>query len=475
MRDVSVRRVALPLLALLAAGGAWWACSRSDRRPTRAAPSVLVIAIDTLRADRLGCLGNPRGLTPRIDALAERGVLYEHAFAHAPWTLPSFATLFTSLPPEEHGAGGMVGDWRMLDARHETLAERFRDAGWRTHSIVNVDFLGGSFGLTQGFERVDEVHYPDNAQLRDAAATTDAALAWIRGHADERFFLFAHYFDPHARYAPPAMWRERFADPRDAKSEAFDFGEREQIARWRAGVLQLTADDFARAEKLYDGEVAYVDDEVGRLLDGLAAAGLADSTVVVLTADHGEEFLDHGDWEHGHSLYDELLHVPLIVSFPPRVAPRRVSTAVGTIDVAPTLCALASVEPGSAFRGHDLLGGPAGAEPSAAPLLAFGNFWGPPRESLRAGPWKLIASPPAKGATEERFELYEWTRDPRERDERCASERERCGALRTDLELLRDLLAARASRGAKPVLSPEEARRLDQLGYPGGDGDGDGR
>lgn len=435
---------------------------------------MLVIAIDTLRADRLGCLGNTRGLTPRIDALAARGTLYEHAFAHAPWTLPSFATIFTSLLPEEHGAGGTFRDLRVLDDRHETIAERFRAAGWRTHSIANVEFLGKGFGLTQGFEDVDEVHYDDNEQLRDAATTTDAALAWTRAHASERSFLFVHYFDPHARYAPPKEWRERFADPRDRTSSAFEFGDRQQVVRWRMGAIQLTPDDFARAEKLYDGEVAYVDHEIGRLLDGLAAAGLDETTAVVLVADHGEEFLDHGDWEHGHSLYDELLHVPMIVSFPPRVPVRRVKSAVGTIDLAPTLCALCGVEPAKAFRGHDLLGGPPDRDPPPEPLVAFGNFWDAPRESLRAGDWKLIASPPAKGSSEERFELFDWAHDPREKEERCASERVRCDAMRRDLELVRALLAARASRGAKAVLTPEQRKRLADLGYASGD-EGDGR
>lgn len=447
--------------------------SRS-RKATPAAPNVLVIAIDTLRADRLGCLGNPRGLTPALDRLAGEGASFRRAFAHAPWTLPSFATIFTSETPEEHGAGGRLGDFRALAPEHTTLAERFADAGWKTGAIVNVDFLGRSFGLMQGFEDVDARFADDNEHLRDAHATTDAALAWIEKERANAFFLLVHYFDPHARYAPPKEFRERFADPRDQRSEAFEFGSRDQVVLWRGRRIQPTEDDFRRAEQLYDGEVAYTDAEVGRLLDGLAGAGLDANTLVVVVSDHGEEFLDHGDWEHGHTLHDELLHVPMLLRQKGRIAARVIDDAVGTIDLAPTICGLAGVAPPPDFRGRDL--GPVLAGDALSPLslCAFGNFWGAPHASLRTAEWKLIERPDGAAGGGARSELYHWTQDARETSDRAATEPATRARLAEDLALLRKLFAGRARTGPRVRMSPEQRDRLRNNGYVGA-GDEDER
>ena len=456
------------LALFLAAAGAWLLLRGLRRTATPSAPNLLVIAIDTLRADRLGVLGNPRGLTPTLDRLAGEGALFRRAFAPAPWTLPSFASLFTSKTPEEHAAGGRIGDFRGLAAEHTTLAELLRDAGWRTGAIVNVDFLGRSFGLTQGFESVDERFYGDNERLRDAKETTDAALAWIERERSNAFFLFAHYFDPHARYAPPKEWRERFADPRDQRSDAFEFGQRDQVVLWRAGRIRPTQDDFERAEKLYDAEVAYTDSEVGRLVAGLDALGLAANTIVVVVSDHGEEFLDHGDWEHGHTLHDELLHVPVILRQPGRIAARAVDAPVGTVELAPTLLAFCGLDVPEGFRGRDL--GPALAGGALAPhaLLAHGNFWGEPHASLREPEWKLIERPQA-GST--RRELYRWTEDPRERTDLAEADPVTRERLEADLRLLRDWVRSRAFRAPRVVPTAEERERLRSSGYVGGEDD----
>ncbi len=459
------------VLALALGAVAWWAArgASGKRNATPERPSVLFIAIDTLRADRLGCYGNPRGLTPNLDALAARGTRFEQCFSAAPWTLPSFASMFSSLTPQEHGAGGSVlTSFLALAPEHETVAERFRAAGWVTAAIVNVEFLGRNFGLMQGFAEVDERFFQDNDHLRDARETTDAALAWLEKHAGEPFFLFVHYFDPHARYAPPPAWRARFADARDQKSDAFAFGTRDQVVLWRNGRIQPTRDDFERAEKLYDAEVAYTDDEVGRLLRGLAAAGLEATTTVVVTADHGEEFLDHGNWEHGHTLYDELLHVPWIVAQPGRVAVQSIDAPVSTIDLAPTLCRAAGVVPSPRFRGRDLsarLLGRASAPLEPAHLLALGNFWGPALESLREDEWKIVRTPVKDSV---KRELFHWRDDPREAHDRCASDAAQCERLSLELDLLERAIATRA-RAAPVTLTPEERARLRGLGYPAGD------
>ncbi len=308
------------------------ACSRDARTATPEHPNVVLIAVDTLRADRLGCYGGIRELSPRIDEIARQGARFANAFSHAPWTLPAFASILTSRTPPAHGAGGKLGDFRGLAAGIPTLPEQFRAAGYATAAVVNVDFLARPFGVARGFERLDARAFEDNENVRGAGPTTDAALAWIRDRRRGAFFLMVHYFDPHAEYRPPQPFRRRFASPVDQTDETFRFGTRSQVVEHRLRGTPLARDEVERAEKLYDGEVASVDQEIGRLLDGLSGLGIDESTLVVLTADHGEEFLDHGDWEHGHTLYDELVHVPLLLRQKGRISPRRVDAAVGHID-----------------------------------------------------------------------------------------------------------------------------------------------
>ena len=447
-------RIIVPILAGLCS------CPARARAPTPEHPSVLLIAVDTLRADRLGSSGNPRGLTPHLDALAGEGARFANAFSHAPWTLPAFASLLTSETPPTHGAGGSVGDFRGLPARVPTLPEAFRAAGYTTAAVVNVDFLARPFGVTRGFEHLDARAFEDNENVRAAGPTTDAALAWVGEHRREAFFLMVHYFDPHAEYRPPQPFRRRFASPADREDETFRFGARRQVVEHRAGRAPLVAADVERAAALYDGEVAYVDQEIGRLLDGLSGLGIDASTLVVLTADHGEEFLDHGDWEHGHTLYDELLHVPLVLRQKGRLAPRAIEAPVGHVDLGPTLLAWCGLPPCRTFQGRDLAPALSGGSLAPASLLAFGSFWGRPLASLREGDLQLIVAPGKKP------ELYRWTSDPAEKHDLALEEAARVPELQAELER-RLAAAAAASSGPGPrvELTDAQIRGLRALGY----------
>lgn len=461
------------LLLATSAGLVLAGCPAEPAQPAvPTGPNVLVIAIDTLRADALAAQGGTVGVSPRIDALAAEGVRFSAAFAHAPWTLPSFSSLFTSLPPEAHGAGGNVREgWRALSADHTTIAEQFQDAGWSTHAIVNVDFLTEPFGTTQGFQVVDAHATNDNHTSRRAGATTDAALQWLdeaRSDTDgaRPFFLFVHYFDPHAEYDPPPAWRAKFALEQDRSSTAFRFGAREHVVNHRGGRMPLDATTLARARALYDGEVAYTDDEIGRLLAGLRARGLDPNTIVVLTSDHGEEFGEHGSWEHGHTHFDELLHVPLVIRAP-GVAPRTRNEPVGLVDVAPTLCALAGVPFAPSFRGRDLSRALVGGDelPPFTGLAAYGNFWGAAIESWRGARWKRIDS----GTN---TLLYDWILDPHERSDRAANEAQAVQDSRAEsLEYLRRLDAVPPKRGPTATADDRARERLNKYGYTGGERD----
>jgi arylsulfatase A-like enzyme len=461
-----VRRTGITLAAALGLLGST-ACRREPvpaRNDDR--HNVLLIVVDTLRADKLGCYGHDGGMTPHTDALAAQGVLFEQAFAHAPWTLPSFASLLTSTYPVEHDAGGRVGRFRPLSPSARTLAECFRDAGYATGAVVNVDFLSASFGMNQGYadEDYDFEPTPDNLRMRGAEATTDAALAWIRRRGDERFFMMVHYFDPHLVYDPPMDFRRRFADPRDREDRNWVYGTRADVSALRNGEVTPDAETIGRAEKLYDAEVAYTDQEIGRLIAQADALGLGDSTVVAVTADHGEEFLDHGGFEHGHTLYAELLHVPLILRYPGGPAQHRIAAAVGQVAVAPTLCELAGVEPEPRFAGRSLLPLIDGSETTGRPILSQGNFWGPLRFAWQADGYKLIRD-------RSTIELYHLATDPAEQRNVADAEPGQRDVMRSDLDLaLKSALARQTeTRPAQPSdalqLTPAEIDRLRSLGY----------
>jgi len=432
--------------------------SEPESRPP--ARKVILIVLDTVRADRLGCYGNALGLTPNIDEFARGAVRFEQAFAHAPWTLPSIASLLTSQHPRQHGAGGQLPQFQMLPPEAVTLGEVFQRAGVATHAIVNVLFLTERLGMTQGFDTVDADAPATNVKVRRAEPTTDAALAWLEQHGDGPFLLMVHYFDAHLVYDPPAVFRERFADERDRDSTGYLFGTIREMNALRAGRLRLDRGRVERLKKLYNGEVAYVDAEVGRLLEGISQQGLDDETVVVITADHGEEFFEHGGFEHGHTHFDELLHVPLLMRAPNVKTRATVSTTVRQIDVAPTLCELTGVEADPDFVGQSLMPLMQGREEDDRPVLSEGNFWGWRREAWREGGMKLIRSfAPAE------VQLFDVRNDPGELidlAERAPEQRDR---MVEEVKLVIRAMATEAVTSKSPVLTQEEIEHLASLGY----------
>ena len=461
---VALLLITASVTSLVACGG--------KERPVPEGTSVLMVIIDTLRADKLGAYGNGRGLTPNLDALAAEGVLFEQASAHAPWTLPSTASIFTSLYPRQHGAGGDSMAFTRLARNVPTAAAVFRTAGYDTAAIVNVDFLGRTFGLDRGFDHFDAVANGNNHDARRAEGTTDAALAWLEEERDRPFFLLVHYFDPHAAYAPPQPYRRRFAEPED-RENGWVFGSREDMERLRAGRLELDPDVMRRAEALYDGEIAYTDAHVGRLIDGIDEMGLGDDLCVVVTSDHGEEWLDHGDFEHGHTLYEELLHVPLVMRLPGMREAKRIPTSVRHVDLLPTLCAITGTIRRETFEGESLLPLVRGVESDHRVVLAHGNFWTTPLTSWRDGQSKLILTP-ERGEEPARAELYRWLDDAGEELDLAGEQGDEVEALREKLVRMQKSLLAHVLGDPKRTMNvtPEMQRNLEALGY-GGDSGGD--
>jgi arylsulfatase A-like enzyme len=347
----------LPALLLLGA------CGRDGG--TRPRPNVLLVSIDTLRADHLTCYGYPRPTSPNIDRLAREGTLFARAYASSSWTIPSHMTMFTSLPPSLHGVDD-VG--RPSRPRARDLAERLREAGYQTVAFVSGPTMHAAFGFDQGFERYENTtafandDFTQGDATRPTAATrqrshqdvTSPAIAaaverWIDADARPPFFLFVHLWDPHYDYIPPPPYDTRF-DP--GWKGDFDFSNVEYN-------MAIGPDMPARALRhlvaLYDGEIASTDAAVGRIVAALEQRGWLDGTLIALTADHGEEFFDHGNKGHMTTLYEEVLHVPLLFRLPNVVrAGRRSEAIVGSVHLMPTILGVAGVTPGPEAVGRDL-------------------------------------------------------------------------------------------------------------------------
>lgn len=433
------RTIAITAGVLLAIGAGWtaWHATRPDAGPASPSPapagatsapapppparSLLLVTIDTLRADRVGAYGYARARTPAFDAIAREGTRFARAYAPAPITLPSHATLLTGRYPPGHGSrhNGM----RIRDDL-PTLASHLRGAGLSTAAFVSAFPLDPRFGLAAGFDTYD-ARLPRSGDgrpvnERPGHATVDAALAWLATHRDRPFFLWVHLFEPHAPY------EAREGVPADAPAEA-----------------------------RYDAEIAEADRQVRRVLDGLGAA--RPSTIVAITSDHGEAFGEHGEVGHSVFVYDTTLRVPLALAGPGVPRGRVHETPIGLADLAPTVLSLLGAPPmdadgvdlSPALGSQDTTSARVLYAESYAPLLDFG--WSPLR-SVRAGPWKFIEAP--------RPELFDLATDSAESHDLAARSPAEIARLATEL--------ARFGSGSLTLrfgLDAEAASRLGALGY----------
>jgi len=427
--------------------------------------NIILIVLDTVRADKLGCYGNFSGLTPNIDKFTAEAVRFENAFSHAPWTLASVASMFTSQYPCQHSAGGQLGSFTVLPDNAVTVAEIFKKAGADTGAIINVLFISEKFGMTQGFDSVDTVLSRANVRMRKASQTTQAALKWLDRPRKKPFFLLVHYFDAHLTYDPPQPFRRQFSAPQDADTSDFIFGTTADMIRYRQGRLKLGAETIGRLEKLYNAEVAYLDSEVGNLLDGISKRGLDENTIIIIVADHGEEFFDHKGFEHGHTLYNELLHVPLIIKIPGTNKNRTqkvVKSTVRLIDIAPTLCELTGTATGREFMGKSLLPLIRGQKENSRAVLSQSPMWVWGNESFawQKDGFKLIynsaGGPPA---------LFNVTDDKVEQNNLAESHNGLYEKMMQDADLIIRSIRRKNNNLQTPNLTDDDIERLRSLGY----------
>ncbi|MFT5050487.1 MAG: arylsulfatase A-like enzyme [Chlamydiales bacterium] len=441
---------AMVILLLLGATKVWIALERSLPGDLRA--NVVLITVDTLRADHLGCYGHERATSPQLDRMALEGVRFESALSQAPWTLPSMASLHTSLYPSQHGAIGMK---TVLGSETVTLAEVLQNAGYWTSAVVTHKFVGSRYGFEQGFEAFDERFIVGHKGLSSEQVTT-AVLEQIEAGLEEPFFLWAHYFDPHFSYVQHDDWD--FASGYEGQlSDPLTVDE--IVAR-----TPLAAQDVAHIKAVYDEEIAFTDREIGRLLDGVRGLGSERATVSIVTADHGEAFFERGKFGHGGDLYRELTHVPLLIagSIDESLRGTVVKRPVEVASIAATILALARVE-SSVFQGEDLLATVAdGSE--LRPSFTEGSYArgdGAIKLATVIGEWKLI-----RDLRNGREELYHVTVDPDERNDLVDGKSAEVFAA---LQRLREAMNGfeRPTHGAqqKIDLDPAEVEHLRALGY----------
>jgi len=309
--------------------------------------NLLVISIDTLRADHLGCYGYPKPTTPGIDRFSRESVLFRTAIAHAPSTEPSHASIFTSMIPAHHGA--LRAKRMPISKKVVTMAEILRSAGYRTVSFNGGGQVGASYGFDRGFELYE------SSPGRFSEKVT-AAIDWLERNADEEFFMFLHTYEVHAPYDPPAGRLKLFeTDYKGALPGVIAPG---LLMKINAGELQIDEADARHIVNVYDAGIRSVDDAFGKLMAHLRSTQLLDRTLIVFTSDHGEEFGEHGQTgRHSHTLYDELLKVPLIVRMPgARFASTVVEHQVRGIDILPTVVDVLGLESLAQFEGSSLRG-----------------------------------------------------------------------------------------------------------------------
>jgi choline-sulfatase len=419
-----MRRAALMVLL---AGATASACRGRPALPSYPDAPVVLISIDTLRADHLPLYGYQDGSTPNLDRLGGEGVVFDAAYSHCPLTLPAHASMLTGLLPPRHGVRDNLG-FRLSPA-HRTLATRFKAAGLHTGGAISAYVLRGATGIGQGFDFYEDgIEVPGGTESagdlqRDGSVAVEALSRWIQDQGRARFFAFLHLYEPHTPYDPPERHRHHAL--------------------------------------LYDGDISYADELVGRFLDGLRSRGVYDRAIVALTSDHGEGLKDHGEEEHGIFLYRESVHVPLVVRLPGGArAGTRVAGVVAQSDLAPTLLELAGV-PADGMDGTSRRASLDGKAASGSLVYSETLY---PRYHFGWSELFAVTESRYRYVRAPRRELFDLAADPREATNIA-------GEKQSVVEGMERWLQPKVAAGAasKPEEVPREVReKLRALGYVGG-------
>jgi len=421
----------LAVVVVLAGCAAWYFSTRTKRPGTL--KNVVLISIDTCRADRLSCYGYSRPTTPNIDAVAREGVLFERAQTPVPLTTPAHSSMLTGLYPPSHGLHLNNGD-HLADA-NVTLAECLREAGFRTGGFVGAFPLDARLELDQGFDTYDGTfadvgHQAGHAADRTAEEVNRSALDWLGKDVAKPFFLFLHYYDAHQPFEPPQAFATAFAgDP-------------------------------------YAGEIAHVDQCIGQVLDRLRTLGVYDDTLVIITSDHGESLGEHGESGHALMIYQSTLHVPLIIRTPTSDVARRIADGVSLVDIVPTVLDLVGAKSPPRVQGISLRAALTGQPlpvrewPLYSESLEAASFGCSTLDGLLEGNWKYIRAP--------RQELFDTAVDPGELKNLFGTHTGVAENLRRRLEASIQKMVALAPGRSRGPVDQAAVKRFESLGYVGG-------
>ena len=390
---------------------------------------VVLISIDTLRADHLGCYNPSMDISPEIDRFSKDCLLFENTYCQVPLTLPSHSTMLSGTLPIYHKARDNEGF--QLDDSITTLAELFKEAGFSTCGIVSTVILLKDIGIAQGFDTyidtTPDSSEPNEMLLRRAEETTELACNWLENHKLDKGFLFVHYYDPHTPYDPPGEFASRFADD------------------------------------LYAGEVCYTDKHVGLLIQKIKDLGLYKNSLIVLTADHGEMLGEHGETEHGFFIYESEIRVPLLIKMPGKPRGRRFTRNAGIVDIAPTICSIAGVKLPEEFQGYNLVDYQKRNTASQDERYIYCESLYPtnaaccPLFGVVNGRWKFIQS--------NRPELYDIKADPKEEHNLITEEAKRAYLLK---EHLKNIIEEESNKAKIDGRTERAHLQLESLGYISG-------
>ena len=427
-------------------------------------PNIILIVVDTLRTDHVGCYGYHRNITPNIDKLAQEGILFRNAISSAPWTAPSVATMLTSQYP---CVLGIRNHCVVIDSRFPLISEVLKQHGYATHGIVSHAFLSANLGFAKGYDSYDEGPASSHGGI-SSPAVTYKAVSFLQKKHEEPFFLFAHYFDPHYNFRLHGEYNY-YPSYKGAVRDNHPILPLRQIRH------SLSKDDIKYLLALYDSEIAFTDAHIGQLLDELKKQGLYEDSIIIITSDHGEEFMERGWIGHSITLYQELIHVPLIMKLP-RCKARIIDSPVGLIDIAPTIYQYMGLKTPDGSEGKPLDISPHASittrpifsetfktallgdriEKIVVPIIAF--------RSIISGNSKLIYD-----EKKDLEQIYDLSEDPDERSNLAGQHGTQNKRLKALLSEWIDYVEAKQKRGPtqseKELFTPEQRKQLESLGY----------
>ena len=430
MRSPSLYRHFRRLLISLAAVSSFASAASANAPKPR--PNVILITIDTMRADHVGCYGAKDVQTPTLDSLARDGIVFERAISQVPLTWPSHTVILTGTYPFQNGVQDFTGP--PLDPKFRSVAQAFKDHGYRTGAVVSAFVLDRSWGLARGFDFYDDAFAPEQFKNRDlglverrAGKSVTRALSWLQKNPHRPFFFWLHLYDPHSPYDPPEPYRTQYRN------------------------------------NLYDGEIAYADHELGRLLSWLKHSQLYDRSLIVMLSDHGESLGEHGEHEHGFFVYNSTVRIPLIVKPPTGSGfrPEQTTKPAETASVAPTLLDLAGIKDAAIekqFSAAGLLAKQPGNDSAySETFYPFSSFGWSPLHALETSRYHYIDAPNP--------ELYDLASDPEESNNIAAQQTATVAVLKSKLQQLLAANPFQPTKSGGSNMSPDAAEKLRALGY----------